>query len=517
MTNPRTRLASALATMLACASIAPAYAVGAAPAQRVQAYYGGYAWHLPDYQAPQHVDMRTMTHFVFARIGPGGGQGGGAPGDVVLGATDAQTRTDIGPGAPGKTVEDYMIGRAHQVGTKAMIMLGGAGDNDGFRVSTQPAVRARFVKRLVDYAVAHDYDGIDVDWEGIPQSATGDQDLLEALLRELRAEAATRPRYQSKPFLISFAADALNPNYQRVLPHHARVAALVDFFDVMTYGMAWFGDGWNTSTFAPINGRAGNRPLDVANSLAMYEAGGVPRAKMALGIGFYGMSYKPPYTRPDQPTSGDASAFSANDVLWNYTQLNKHGYLTRGTFVFDQVAQMGYRSYAQGYTPATRPSTTSGYISYEDERSIAAKGAWSRSTRSGEGAAGTIVWLINYGSTDGVNNPLMAAVKKGFLEPGTTPDPTPPSGMKLSISTTMGNDWTQGYCATINVRNIGQSAGEWVVAQPFKDRITALWNGKYVVANAVLTLRGEEWNKRIDPGQLRQVGFCATRSAAKLR
>ena len=511
--------AGALLMLAGALTLTAAHGAGTATGQRVQAYYGGYAWHLADYQAPQYVDMTAMTHFVFARIGPGGGQGGGAPGDVVLGASDAQTQKNLGPGAPLKTVEDYLVGRAHQAGTKAMIMLGGEGDNGGFRASSQPAVRARFVKNLVDYMVAHDYDGIDVDWEGIPQSATSDQDLLEALLGDLRTEAATRGRYQTQPLLISFAADALNPNFQKVLPHHARVARLVDYFNVMTYGMAWFGEGWNSGTFAPISGRSGNRPLDIANSLAMYEAGGVPRAKMAMGIGLYGINYKLPYLRPNMPTSGDFSAYSANDVLWNYAQLNKHGYLTRGTYVFEESSQMGYRSYAQGYTPATRPSTSSGYISYEDERSIAAKGAWSKSAKAGEGAAGTIVWLINYGTTNGVNNPLMAAVKKAFITPaGTdptpnpTPDPHPPTPMQLVASTKITSDWSAGYCATVSVRNDGQSSGEWVLAQPFKDSIASIWGGKYTLAGGILTLRGEEWNKTIAPGQVREVGYCASRA-----
>ena len=64
----------------------------------VTGYYGGYFWDNADYQKPEHVDMTALTHFVFARIGPGGGTTG-KPGEIVLGAGNAHDNRDVGPGA----------------------------------------------------------------------------------------------------------------------------------------------------------------------------------------------------------------------------------------------------------------------------------------------------------------------------------------------------------------------------------------------------------------------------------
>ena len=63
--------------------------------------------------------------------------------------------------------------------------------------------------------------------------------------------------------------------------------------------------------------------------------------------------------------------------------------------------------------PASDPTMApAGYLSYEDPRSIAAKGAWVRST----GVGGTILWTINYGYLPSSRtNPLLAAVKSSFL------------------------------------------------------------------------------------------------------
>lgn len=487
----------------------------------VTGYYAGYFWEHGTYQAPQHVDMTALTHLVFARIGPGGGQHGGNPGEVVLGSDSAQTERDRGPGMPyEKTVEEYLIMRAHQVGTKALIMLGGEGDNSGFHRSTQPDVRPVFVKNLVDYMVEKDYDGIDVDWEGIEDWNTEDQGLLEALIADLRLEANARPRYQQKPVIITFPAGVLNPNTDQVKEHHKRVAALVDQYNFMSYGMGWFNQGWQTSTFAPLTPSGnGARPTSIAGTIQMYEDAGVPRAKLGMGLGFYGMNYKPPFSEPGQPTDRyPMSDFSFTDTVWNWALLNKLGYLDKGEYVWEPATQTSYRTYAGGYSPAERPETVSGYISYEEPATIAAKGAWALSDRPREGAAGTIIWLVNYGTTDGVNNPLLTAVKKAFLdpnatEPGPYPNPLPPPPPPVIVDeVTITADWGTGYCADMKVTNTGGSSGPWSVSKaPFKDAITSLWGGGYTLADSVLTVKGAGYNENLRMGRSTQVGYCATR------
>lgn len=508
-------------SMLSLAMSAPwhAFAADNPSGKWVTGYYGGYFWDNSDYQAPEHVDMTAMTHLVFARIGPGGGAKG-LPGEVVPGAGTAHDRRDIGPGAPyDLTVEEYMVKRAHHAGIKALIMLGGEGDNAGFIASSRPEVRPAFVKNLVDYMVAKDYDGIDVDWEGIKDSAIEEQALLEALIADLRKEANSRPRYQDKPVIVTFPAGMLNMNIDKVSAHSLRVAAMVDQYNFMSYGMGWFGQGWNSTTFAPLTGHSPARPMSIAGTIQKYVDAGVPRNKLGMGLGFYGMHYAPPYTGPDQVTDGDLANWSVYDVRWNYRQLHKHGYLDKGIYAWDEATQTSYRTYPGGYTPSTRPEWTTGYLSYEEPATIAAKGAWAQSTREGEGAGGTIIWLVNYGTTDGVDNPLLTAVKKAFIdpnatEPGPNPNPLPPPAPPVVESTLVAsNDWGSGYCGTLTVRNVGATAGEWTVERQFPDTVTSLWNGGYTLANQVLTVKGANWNKMLRPGESTEIGLCATRPA----
>ncbi len=369
----------------------------------VMGYYAGWSWDVS--QHPSTIDYTAMTHLVFGRVAPGGGSlPGGVAGEVIKGGG-----TSHDPGLiEGKSVEDYMIGRAHAVGTKAILMLGGMGDGAGFYGSTDPRVRPTFVKNLLDYLEQHSYDGIDVDWEDVLDSETA-RFRLTALIAELRAGAKKRARWQDGSFLITFPGYALNMNFNKVDPWKVTIASIVDQYNLMSYGMGYSAEGWHSTTFAPLTGLSANKPMDISSSIQAYVDKGVPRKKLGLGIGFYGMCYALPVTAVNQP----ASDVDSDDNTWNYHKLFTRGYLSNGTYHWDETAQMAYRSYAGGYEGGG--AKRCGMISYEDPRSIAAKGAWVRNPDTAIG--GAIIWLVNFGTTNGSDNPLLDAVKKSFLAP----------------------------------------------------------------------------------------------------
>ena len=421
-----TSAADATKSATATVRVAPA-TIAATP--WVTGYYAGWFW--DQMYPPEEVDMAAMTHFVFGRVAPGGGSLGGAPGTVVEGAGTAH-RVGI-PGAPDDTrsVEDYLVRRAHDAGIKALLMLGGDGDDGlGFLHSTSDAVRPTFVRTIVDYLVRHDYDGVDVDWEnqlegnaGLGISADEARRRLKALIAEIRTEANARPRYQmpNRPIIITFPGYAVSINFLepggKVEQWQADVANMVDQYNLMSYGIgtAFNGAGWDSWFSGPLFGATGTTPYDLKTSVDAYVATGVPRAKLGIGIGFYGIYYGARITGPRQPTQGN-DIFEINDVALSYAELKRKGYLDNGTYRFDDTAQVGYRSYAQpGYVPANDPGANpAGFLSYEDERSIAAKGQWVRET----GVGGAILWTINYGYLpESRTNPLLAAVKQNFIQP----------------------------------------------------------------------------------------------------
>lgn len=402
-------------------------APSAAPKAWVTGYYVGYYWDWDLAQPPESLDMTAMTHLVFGRVAPGGGSLDGQPGQVVLGGG---TSHDPNTAPDGGSVEDYLIKKAHAVGTKALLMLGGDGeDGIGFLLSTTDAMRPLFVKRVVDYMVAHNYDGVDVDWENelegnadLRVSAAEARRRLKALIVELREEASFRPRYSGpgKAVIITYPSYAKSINDLepggKVEQWLADIANLVDQFNLMSYGVgtAFNGAEWDSWFSGPIFGATPSRPIDLNTSVNAYVATGVPRGKIGIGMGFYGMYFGPEITGPRQNTNNN-EIWETNDNALAYFELVRKGYLSHGTYHWDEEAKVGYRTYGPGgYIPAVDPnSNPAGFLTYEDERSIAAKGAWVRET----GLGGTIIWTVNYGYLVSTKtNPLLAATKRAFLE-----------------------------------------------------------------------------------------------------
>jgi len=389
----------------------------------VTAYYLGYFW--DTMYPPEKVDMTALTHFVFGRVAPGGGTLKGAPGQVIEGAGTGH-EAKLSPDGV-RSVEDYLIKRAHDAGRKTLLMIGGAADGDGFLLSTTDAVRPTFVKNVVDYMVAHDYDGLDLDWEDkfegsstITPKVSGDEAKRRvfALIADLRAEFAKRPRYQGagKTALLTLPGYTVSINDLepggKVEQWQADLANAVDQYNMMSYGIGttWSGNGWLSWFSSPIFGATGETPRDLASSVAAYEKTGVPRSKIGIGIGFYGIYFGPGVTGPRQDTETN-KIFEVDDVALRYSELVRMGYLTNGTYAWDEIAKVGYRSYAGGgYTPPGSKRNKAGFLSYEDERSIAAKAAYVREA----GLGGTILWALNYDYLPNGTSPLLSAVKTEF-------------------------------------------------------------------------------------------------------
>ncbi len=462
--------ASVLAT-LGLASVPGAGVVPAAAATRggtpwVTGYYAGWYW--DQGYAPDQIDMDDMTHFVFGRVAPGDGSLGGEPGEIVPGAGSAHD-PDASP-YPGTTVEDAAIGFAHAAGTKALLMLGGDGfDGRGFVASTADGIRATFVENLVDYLVAHDYDGVDVDWEnciggeawecGVDISLEESVRRLTALLREVRAEMATRPRYAATPGIITYPGYAVSINELdeegRVERWRVDVALLVDQYNLMSYGIGttWNGANWDSWFSGALDGETGTHPISIDSSIDAYVASGVPRGRIGMGIGFYGIYYGPDITGPRQNTD-ENDIYETDDNALAYERLVAMGYLDHGERHFDEEASSTYRLYPGGYIPASDPARNpAGMLSYEDERSIAAKGAYTRAGNAG----GTIIWTLNYGALPDGSNPLLDAVASSFL----AADPSAPqAGIRMPDAPASG--W---YADTVTVELEGRATGGPAIAR----------------------------------------------------
>jgi chitinase len=306
----------------------------------------------------QSVDFSVMTHIFVGRIRP---------------ATDGSVITDFDIDAVnGPAMARTLSTRAHGAGRKAVLMLGGDGEHAGFVGAASDANRARFVANLLRTMDDLGYDGIDVDWEPINAA---DRAPLLALLRELRA---ARPG-----MLLTIPVGWVNANFpSEVDGWYAQVAGVVDQMNLMTYFMAGPYSGWVSWHSSALQDHAGNRPSSVASSAQIYLAAGVPAAKLGVGIGAFGSCWRG-LTGPRQ-TVGSGVTMLAGDNAMSYANIMSQYYLSTAR-VWDDAAKVPYLSFT---TP--RGPQQCNFVSYEDEQSVTAKGAYVR----GAGLGGAILWTV---------------------------------------------------------------------------------------------------------------------------
>ena len=182
------------------------------------AYYA--AW-LQDYMPASNVDFAAVSHVIHFAIVP---------------EADGQLDTAVNGIAPAYSTD--LVSRAHAAGAKALICVGGAGSQTGFRGATAPAYRGAFVSNLLSFVRAYGYDGVDVDWEPLD---AGDASQFTNFVGALRTALTAL-----SPHALLTAAAAMQP---------ALFAATQDQFDqinLMTYDLSGPWGGWVTWFNAPV-------------------------------------------------------------------------------------------------------------------------------------------------------------------------------------------------------------------------------------------------------------------------
>ncbi len=157
-----------------------------------------------------------------------------------------------------------------------LVVGGGATAGNMYTMGTDAAKRTAFADALVAYAHARQFDGIDVDWEtdwsSEPFKYVPADDLI-ALLSAIRERMEALPsdaRVRQLTVALSSNLDG------RAMG--GKVAPYVDHINVMIYDT--YGTAEEGYPHAPMR--------VVKESLAGYEANGVPASKIILGVPFYG-------------------------------------------------------------------------------------------------------------------------------------------------------------------------------------------------------------------------------------
>jgi chitinase len=332
-------------------------------------------------QYPENqIDMSLLTHIIVGAMNPT--SSGGVTTDFFIDATN------------GPLVAKTISARAHAAGRKAILMLGGSGQLGNYQGATSAANINKFVTNLVTTMDNLGYDGIDVDWEPVNDA---DKPAALSLLQKLRAARPT--------MIITMPITWVGYN-QAADPWYAQVAAIVDQMNIMSYEMAGAWSGWVSWHSAALYGQGADHPSSISGNITQYTKLGIPASRIGIGLGFYGDCWR----GPTAPLQAVGSGVVSGDNTMTYANIMA-SYYTAAAYHWDANARMGYLSFAT----QTGPQGCT-FVSYEDEASIAEKGAYVKSA----GVGGAIIWTINQGriasAPAGSQDPLLKAAYNSITQ-----------------------------------------------------------------------------------------------------
>lgn len=290
---------------------------------------------------------------------------------------------------------ETIISKAHAVGTRVVLAIGGWGV-DGFSQATRTEdSRKIFVESIIDGIKKYRFDGIDIDWEYPTSSAAeieshpSDKKNLTYFMHDLRAEMNKLDKDLILSIAVAAGARAADTYYEV-----SKLNDYIDFMHVMTYDF----------TFGPTSATHLTNLYNSDYSVASADAGvraysdrGIPKKKIILGAAFYGHIFT---TKNDGPNnnglgaslvSNEPKSISYRNIVANY--LNNPLYKV----YFDDKAKANF-IYGQNT-----------YITYESPESIKYKAEYVRSN----GLGGMMVWEY---TQDDNNSTLLDAINKNLYK-----------------------------------------------------------------------------------------------------
>lgn len=346
-------------TLLLSMAGPPRASAAAGTGGAVVGYYA--SWAAGQGYAPEDIpaELFTQINYAFAGI---------QDGRAVLSA----------PERDAKALRELTGLRRRNPELKIALSLGGWDGSGGFSDAAASAKsRGVFVQSCVDLVVAHDLDGIDLDWEypvsgGAPGVAHRPQDRenFTALLRDLRSALDRQGRRDGRRYVLTIAGAVSGGYLNNIQPEAA--AELVDHVFLMAYDLHGPWDAhanFNAPLHTPSDGPSRYR-ASVDDGVSAWLERGVPAEKLVLGMPLYGYIYQ----GVDRRNSGLYQSFSsAGSVPWNKI---KSGYLRQGAY-----RQLRHQEAGVPYLYGNRA-----FLSYDDPASIAAKAELAR--RRGLGGFG---------------------------------------------------------------------------------------------------------------------------------
>ena len=181
---------------------------------------------------------------------------------------------------------------AHKQDVKVLISVGGWGWDKQFEtVAADPSLRSVFVQNLKAFVDEYQLDGADIDWE-YPDAGQSAQNFL-ALMQELRAAMPDK--------LLTAAVVAYGDDHGQGIPQES--FPFMDFVIVMAY-----------------SGRDHGMMEQFDKGISYWDARGLPKEKLVIGLPFYGEPGGVSFAKIVQadPAAAQVDVFDYLGVTVNY-------------------------------------------------------------------------------------------------------------------------------------------------------------------------------------------------------
>jgi chitinase len=381
-----------VALMLACGRVPIGSPAPAAPA-RIVGYLASWGVRSKGTRIAE-LPGRELTHIIyaFAKIGDDGRL---ALSDPCLDAGECASTTSAASEAGGNFGE---LRRLTQRFPHLRLLLAVGGWTGSARFSDVAATaesRRAFAQSAIDLMFRRTpglFHGLDIDWEypvggGLPTNVTRPEDRrnFTLLLRELRTQLDAAGERDGRAYLLTVATIAGPSVFQQL--ELDSVAATVDWFNVMSYD---YHSGSRIAHFnAPLYPAMGDPTpgFTVDSTVRRYLDGGVPPAKLVVGVPFYGRVY--------------GGVGGENDGLFQPAVGTVPEEWRTGTdyraLVRRRPDTSGFRRFMhpEARVPWYYNAVTGTWITYDDAESIGEKTDYVRS----HGLGGIMIWEL--GGDDG--------------------------------------------------------------------------------------------------------------------
>jgi chitinase len=323
---------------------------------------------------------------------------------AVLVNSDGSLDTSFYDPTNGPILAKKISNLAHQNNKKAILVVGGEGNGANI-ASAVKNHKSLLVSNLVTVMNTYGYDGFDLDWE-----ENVDYTDFVSFAQALK-EAAPNA-------ILMLPVGMINGNYQTVDPGVVELSQYMDQVNMMSYypTTTMTGSGWYSWFNSPLKGEKYTTPISIEDSLRRYNAAGIPKNKLGMGISFYAIGYagNPTITGPNQPTE-TTNYIVGGDNKYPLSKLYGEDWENYKKYLhWSDEALVPYLSLPYPDWSGAR------YISFENPQSIIEKGKFTYDN----GYGGILIWNLNQGYVKTSSDPnfLMKALQKGFLEPATSSD-----------------------------------------------------------------------------------------------